>query len=346
MNDTLYNDFKPLDVTEIDKTLQNSSFNSSRSISPISTSSLYDHGFAFYKSTKDSFIFGQKAIFSNPLNTSFNNNNKFSPGFRAPSINLNDSSSSQNSLNNSDDTLRLCDTVNYAINEINRRKPIENELGEEFQKLHLGSFSITPSSIYKLPSAFKITSASRPKPVLTPPKLTNVTQSSWVAGGYWKPPYEFNDNFNSHTTLSRSSSQSSGFGSQSSSQNLNSIDLHNSLPNSRNTSICGEYDKFSVFSEPPYHYNKNNTRIYNNLPQDQHLYIHPRNKTSPTSVLNDSWRSCDSSFRPSSRNSLLSQNLYDFNSNRSITSEHTLKSYRTGYSRGSLCDDWHKTSFK
>ncbi|XP_072763318.1 uncharacterized protein [Anoplolepis gracilipes] len=58
-------------------------------------------------------------------------------------------------------------------------------------------------------------SGSNRRYVLSPPKLRSVTQTSWVAGGYWQvdasmmtatPP-----------TLSRSSSQSSGFGSAGSS---------------------------------------------------------------------------------------------------------------------------------
>ncbi|XP_011642142.1 uncharacterized protein LOC105430327 isoform X2 [Pogonomyrmex barbatus] len=80
---------------------------------------------------------------------------------------------------------------------------------------------------------FRMTSSKR-KCILSPPKLGSVTQTSWVAGGYWQegmmtavPP-----------TLSRSSSQSSGFVSVSSSN----------LAPSREPSVH-EFDRCSVVSE-------------------------------------------------------------------------------------------------
>ncbi|XP_012534481.2 transmembrane protein 201 homolog [Monomorium pharaonis] len=81
-------------------------------------------------------------------------------------------------------------------------------------------------------------SISKRKCILSPPKLRSVTQTSWVAGGYWQegmmtaaatPP-----------TLSRSSSQSSGFGSSVGSSNL--------APPSREPSVH-EFDRCSVVSE-------------------------------------------------------------------------------------------------
>ncbi|XP_011066127.1 PREDICTED: uncharacterized protein LOC105153145 [Acromyrmex echinatior] len=56
-------------------------------------------------------------------------------------------------------------------------------------------------------------SGSKHKCILSPPKLRSVTQTSWVAGGYWQ------EGMMTATlpTLSRSSSQSSGFGSVGSS---------------------------------------------------------------------------------------------------------------------------------
>ncbi|XP_071650412.1 uncharacterized protein [Temnothorax longispinosus] len=75
---------------------------------------------------------------------------------------------------------------------------------------------------------------SKRRCILSPPKLRSVTQTSWVAGGYWQegmmtatPP-----------TLSRSSSQSSGFGSVGSSN----------LAPSREPSVH-EFDRCSVVSE-------------------------------------------------------------------------------------------------
>ncbi|XP_076243688.1 uncharacterized protein LOC143184953, partial [Calliopsis andreniformis] len=76
----------------------------------------------------------------------------------------------------------------------------------------------------------KVNNISGRKSILSPPKLKSVTQASWVAGGYWydgiDPP-----------TLSRSSSQSSGFGSAGS----------NFAP-SREPSIH-EFDQCSVISD-------------------------------------------------------------------------------------------------
>ncbi|XP_011695381.1 PREDICTED: uncharacterized protein LOC105454464 [Wasmannia auropunctata] len=79
--------------------------------------------------------------------------------------------------------------------------------------------------------------SSKRRCILSPPKLRSVTQTSWVAGGYWQegmmttatPPL----------TLSRSSSQSSGFGSSVGSSNL--------AP-SREPSVH-EFDRCSVVSE-------------------------------------------------------------------------------------------------
>lgn len=71
--------------------------------------------------------------------------------------------------------------------------------------------------------------ASNRRCVLSPPKLRSVTQTSWVAGGYWQ---------DGMTSLSRSSSQSSGFGSAGSSN----------LAPSREPSVH-EFDRCSVMSD-------------------------------------------------------------------------------------------------
>ncbi|XP_045606634.2 uncharacterized protein [Procambarus clarkii] len=101
----------------------------------------------------------------------------------------------------------------------------------------------------------------------------NITQSSWVAGGYWghpvSPSREFSQNVmpplgpvcpgqSTLYPLSRSSSQSSGFVSQSSGlppYNPTAVhQLHQpySLPNSCHGSHYGELDRGSVLSEPAY----------------------------------------------------------------------------------------------
>ncbi|XP_059469993.1 transmembrane protein 201 homolog isoform X2 [Neocloeon triangulifer] len=70
----------------------------------------------------------------------------------------------------------------------------------------------------------------RRKPIVHPPKFNPWNNSYW--GSVPIP-------------LSRSSSQSSGFASQNGTN-------YSSLPNSRNGSVCGDADRFSVLSEPIY----------------------------------------------------------------------------------------------
>ena len=80
-----------------------------------------------------------------------------------------------------------------------------------------------------------------------------VAQSSWVAGGYWGHSRQ---NPELNETISRTSSQSSGFGSLTSAGALHQQrDSFPSLPNSRLNSICGDAERFSVFSEPAYKLN-------------------------------------------------------------------------------------------
>ncbi|XP_012286785.1 uncharacterized protein LOC105703183 [Orussus abietinus] len=77
----------------------------------------------------------------------------------------------------------------------------------------------------------KLSRNSNRKFMLAPPKLRSVTQSSWVAGGYWQEMINT-------PTLSRSSSQSSGFGSAGS----------NFAP-SREPSVYNDIDRCSVVSD-------------------------------------------------------------------------------------------------
>lgn len=107
------------------------------------------------------------------------------------------------------------------------------------------------------------------KNLLSPPRLSakNITQSSWVAGGYWGHPVSPTRDISSHHAvplfsqisssnpsypLSRSSSQSSGFISQGSGPTAFRIQGPCSLPNSRHGSLCGDFDHGSVLSEPAY----------------------------------------------------------------------------------------------
>ncbi|CAL7940629.1 unnamed protein product [Xylocopa violacea] len=71
---------------------------------------------------------------------------------------------------------------------------------------------------------------SNKKNILSPPKLKSVTQTSWVAGGYWQEGI-------GAPSLSRSSSQSSGFGSAAS-----------NFGQSREPSVH-EFDQCSVMSD-------------------------------------------------------------------------------------------------
>ncbi|XP_014471641.1 PREDICTED: uncharacterized protein LOC106742846 isoform X2 [Dinoponera quadriceps] len=79
-----------------------------------------------------------------------------------------------------------------------------------------------------------VAASGRPRCILSPPKLRSVTQTSWVAGGYWQEGVMSGG----APTLSRSSSQSSGFGSAGSS---------NFAP-SREPSVH-EFDRCSVVSD-------------------------------------------------------------------------------------------------
>ena len=69
------------------------------------------------------------------------------------------------------------------------------------------------------------------KLILAPPKLNLLSQTSWVAGGYWQVNLDT-------PSLSRSSSQSSGFGSTGS-----------NFGPSREPSVSKDIDKCSVFTE-------------------------------------------------------------------------------------------------
>jgi len=90
------------------------------------------------------------------------------------------------------------------------------------------------------------------RPIIRPAQLT-----SWVAGGYWSPPETkvFGE------TLSRSSSQSSGFVSTGLVSGSPSVDNFSqmfpstnyaSLPTSPRNSILGDYDRNSVLSAPTF----------------------------------------------------------------------------------------------
>ncbi|XP_063975792.1 uncharacterized protein LOC135161802 [Diachasmimorpha longicaudata] len=81
------------------------------------------------------------------------------------------------------------------------------------------------------PDLFKRNFQTSKKFILSPPKLKSATQNSWVAGGYWQMGID-------RPTLSRSSSQSSGFGSTGS-----------NFASSREASVVNDGDRYSVMSD-------------------------------------------------------------------------------------------------
>ncbi|GAB1867453.1 hypothetical protein CAJAP_08532 [Camponotus japonicus] len=103
--------------------------------------------------------------------------------------------------------------------------------------------------------------------ILSPPKLRSVTQTSWVAGGYWQEGHMMTA---TPPTLSRSSSQSSGFGSAGSS---------NFAP-SREPSVH-EFDRCSIVSDATrwsYHASRAN---HSSRIEEQENYVREANVGSP-----------------------------------------------------------------
>ena len=151
--------------------------------------------------------------------------------------------------------------------------------GPQFLANGKGSFIQRPSSPFSIKEYDTsnqsmidfgdVSSRMRPQDSMIKParfvysRENRIAQSSWVAGGYWhsKQSNEHNE------TLSRTSSQSSGFGSLTSAAGLaQQRDVFGSLPNSRLNSVCGGdlAERFSVFSEPAYKFNHsglNNTTL-------------------------------------------------------------------------------------
>lgn len=153
------------------------------------------------------------------------------------------------------------------------------DLGRGFGNLNLGSsyekwisrknsgISSFETKVYgqnRCSELFNGSLRNRKRPIIRPSQLNlckNVTQSSWVAGGYWQSPLHSKtlplsvnesqeiSGATAFAPLSRSSSQSSGFVSQSSQPGI--CDGATSLPNSRTGSTCGaDFDRFSALSEP------------------------------------------------------------------------------------------------
>ena len=130
----------------------------------------------------------------------------------------------------------------------------------------------------------------RPVLVVIPGVTCRAAQSSWVAGGYWSPPSgKFGSRGSSFVnrtpylgggspsaglfqfgipTVSRCSSQSSGFGSIG--KGANPFETHGNPVGGATTSLSGQrgvnnanfnsdFDRFSVVSEPPPELNSRHT---------------------------------------------------------------------------------------
>jgi len=154
----------------------------------------------------------------------------------------------------------------FSENSINHEFAIDNQDSCDISSLSLGQ-AISSSPAPRSPFSSKVYSPSSPtntlfspsRPLLKPSRLTN---TSWVAGGYWTPPDgALNGNAE---VFSRSSSQSSGFVSATPSI-INFSSPPNSPPGSIHNGFCSpgplfssplpDQDRFSLLSEPTYRVN-------------------------------------------------------------------------------------------
>lgn len=141
----------------------------------------------------------------------------------------------------------------------------DNDLNRSLEHLNINFVSPScTSTIYSIK-----------RPVLTPPKLKNVTQNPWTAGGFWKndiSAFPISTDINS---FSRSSSQSSGFVSTNEVVN----NQYNSAPASHDHSFNGDAERLSVLSEPAYHFKPINSEQFKPLFCPQQLYYKSDNNT-------------------------------------------------------------------
>ncbi|CAH1155973.1 unnamed protein product [Phaedon cochleariae] len=120
---------------------------------------------------------------------------------------------------------------------------LHSDLNISMDNLNLNSMN--SMNLIPPPCSSPVFSVSSPRrPVLSPPRLKNITQNPWTAGGFWKNDSQVLSANVHPTNLSRSSSQSSGFVSSN----------FNSLPASREHSLGGDVERTSVLSEPAYHF--------------------------------------------------------------------------------------------
>ncbi|XP_046437000.1 uncharacterized protein LOC124188419 isoform X1 [Daphnia pulex] len=161
----------------------------------------------------------------------------------------------------------------------------------DLSKLDIGSPRKTKTSTPSISSIAQSPGFAKPRPLISPSRLssssiirsspeTNLTKASWVAGGYWQGNNWPAPTFSSpshNTALTRSSSQSSGFGS------IQTGLLNRSPPDSRPDSTLEDIDRFSVFSDNlDQRFTDSSLRYQENSPC---LYQYPNNELSRKSLI-------------------------------------------------------------
>ncbi|KAF2898389.1 hypothetical protein ILUMI_07792 [Ignelater luminosus] len=182
------------------------------------------------------------------------------------------------------DFASVSDTASVFNNPLINHNTPDNkkdfDIDISLNRLHLGSPKVRKSP--PINTFYMNHDIPRPKPVISPSKLKNVTQNSWVAGGFWRDSNGILLPLNNYSNLSRSSSQTSGFVSLEPNN-------YNSLPSSHNNSLCGDFECNSVLSEPAYcmmqgrnfatrvayHNNDSRRLFYPVLNHEQMVYIAP-----------------------------------------------------------------------
>lgn len=170
----------------------------------------------------------------------------------------------QNGFSNSFITAKTNSLLNSSSNS-NSPSP-HNDLHRSLDNLHLNNLNFRPQPCSS--PVFSVNSGKRS--VLSPAKLRTITQNPWTAGGFWKNDITAYPVGVEISHPSRSSSQTSGFVSNQ---------AFNSLPGSREHSMCGDVERTSILSEPTYHMNS----FSSNSPGQQ-LYYRDNNTFYP--VLN------------------------------------------------------------
>ncbi|XP_032781804.2 uncharacterized protein LOC116919854 [Daphnia magna] len=160
----------------------------------------------------------------------------------------------------------------------------------DLSKLDIGSSRKINNSTPLASPMVQSSGFAKPRPLISPSRLssssiisspdTNLTKASWVAGGYWQGDNWPSSTFSSpnhNSPFTRSSSQSSGFGS------IQTGLLNRSPPDSRPDSTLEDIDRFSVFSDnlDPRHVDSS-LRFQENSPC---LYQSPSNELSRKSLV-------------------------------------------------------------